>query len=59
MKIQKFNGKNETEVMNRIKEELGDHAVILNVKAIKGNWFKRLFRNDQVEITVADRKSVV
>jgi len=58
VKIQKFNGKTETEVMNRIKEELGDHAVVLNVKNIKGNWFTRLFKNDQVEITVATDKEI-
>lgn len=53
MKIQKYQGKNEQEIMQKIKRELGPSAIILNVKTIKNNWFVRMFTKDKIEITAA------
>lgn len=58
MKIKKYRGNNEQEIMNTIKEELGSSAVVLNVKTISSNWFTRLFTNDKIEITVATDQEV-
>ncbi len=59
MKIHKFQGKNEQEIMEKIKKELGSSAIILNIKTVKGNWFSKLFKNDQVEITAATDEPMV
>lgn len=58
MRIKKYVGKSEQEIMARIKEELGSSAIILNVKGIKSNWIFRLFQKDKIEITAAvDRET--
>ena len=53
MKIQKYRGKNEQDVIEKIKDELGPSAIILNVKTLKSNWFLRLFAKEKVEIIAA------
>ncbi len=53
MKIKKFIGENEQEIMHQIKDELGSSAIILNIKKTKSNWFLRFFKKDQIEITAA------
>ena len=53
MKIQKYKGKNEQEIMKQIKEELGSNAIVLNVKTLKSNWLMKLVTKNTVEITAA------
>lgn len=53
MKIQKYVGENEQEIISNIKDELGSSAIILNIKTIKANWFLKFFKKDKIEITAA------
>lgn len=58
MRIQKFQGKNEAQIMEKIKKDLGPSAIVLNVRQIKGNWFLDLFKKDKVEITAATEQEL-
>ena len=53
MNIQKYTGKNEQEIMRKIKDELGSSAIILNIRTIKSKGFMGLFKKDVIEITAA------
>ena len=53
MTIKKYQGKNEQELLEKIKDELGPSAVILNVRKIKSNFLLSLFTKGKIEITVA------
>lgn len=53
MNIKKYEGQNEQELMNKIKEELGPNAIILNIKTVKAKGIMKFFIKDTVQITVA------
>ncbi len=53
MIVKKFAAKTETEAIMKAKEELGPHAVVLNVKTVRQRGIFRLFKKDKVEITAA------
>lgn len=60
MKIKKYTGPNEKEVMTKVKDELGVEALIVNVKRIKPKGLYKLFKKPYVEVTAAiDDRSVV
>ncbi len=53
MKIKKYEGTNEQEVMERVKDELGPDALILNVKRVQPKGIFALFRKTKIEISAA------
>ena len=53
MIIKKFQAATETEAILMAKHELGDAAVIMNIKTIKHRGIARLFKKDIVEVTAA------
>ena len=53
MKIRKFEGTTEQEVIEMVKDELGMDALILNIKKIQPKGIFSLFRKPTVEITAA------
>lgn len=53
MLIKKYTAKTEDEAIALAKQELGNDAVIMNVKKTVPRGFGRLFRKPSVEITVA------
>lgn len=53
MIVKKFQADTETEAILKAKEELGNGAVVLNVKTLKQRGIFRLFKNDVVEVTAA------
>ena len=53
MIIKKFQGKTEEEATQLAKKELGDSAVIMNVRSVKKKGLLALFRKPLVEITAA------
>ena len=53
MIIKKFQAATETEGILMAKHELGDAAVIMNIKTIKHRGIARLFKKDVVEVTAA------
>ena len=53
MIIKKFQAATEQEAIVMAKEEMGNEAVVLNVKTTKYKGFKKLFMKDMVEITAA------
>lgn len=53
MQIKKFQGKNESEAMMHVKEELGKDAVIMNVRTVKPKGIYRFFKKTLVEVTAA------
>ncbi|TCT15084.1 flagellar biosynthesis protein FlhF [Natranaerovirga pectinivora] len=53
MKLKKYQGKNETEAMIKVKEELGKEALIVNIKTIKPKGFYKLFKKPIIEVTAA------
>lgn len=53
MIVKKFEAQTETEAVMKAKEELGPHAVVLNVKTVKQRGIMKLFKKDKVEITAA------
>ena len=53
MIIKKFQAATETEGILMAKNELGDAAVIMNIKTIKHRGIARLFKKDIVEVTAA------
>ncbi|WP_047375355.1 flagellar biosynthesis protein FlhF [Exiguobacterium sp. ZOR0005] len=56
MQIKKFTGKTMSEAMAKVKQELGDEAVILNSRQVKTGWFG-LFASKQVEVIAALEKA--
>lgn len=55
MQIKKFTAKTMAEAMTKVKQELGDEAVILNSRQVKTGWFG-LFASKQVEVIAALEK---
>ena len=53
MTINKYTGKTEEEAMSKVREELGNAAVIMNVKVIKPKGLKSLFKASTYEVTAA------
>lgn len=53
MTIKKFQGKTELEATEKAKAELGQGAVVLNVKAIKPTGLFKKFKNSVYEVTAA------
>ncbi len=53
MTINKFTGKTEEEAMEKVRKELGNAAVIMNVKVVKPKGFTGFFKSNTYEITAA------
>ncbi|MBE5969634.1 MAG: flagellar biosynthesis protein FlhF [Lachnospiraceae bacterium] len=53
MIIKKFQAYNEKDAVNMAKDEMGNEAVILNIKTIKHRGFARLFKKNIIEVTAA------
>lgn len=53
MIVKKFQGATEKEAILKAQEELGNNAVVLNVKTLKQRGIFKLFKKDVVEITAA------
>lgn len=53
MVIKKFQAPTEAEAVLKAKEEMGNAAVVMNMKTVKHRGFTKLFRKDYVEITAA------
>ncbi len=53
MRVKTFEGKSEQEVLEKIKNEMGVEAVVLNIKRINTNGFLGMFKGSKVEITAA------
>ncbi len=53
MTINKFIGKTKEEAIEKAKKELGEHAVIMNIKEVKPKGFFAIFRRSTYEVTAA------
>ena len=53
MIVKKYQGTTEEEAVKKAQEDLGNSAVVLNVKELKQRGIFRLFKKDVVEITAA------
>lgn len=53
MIIKKFQGSTETEAITLAREELGNDAIVTNVRQVRPKGFARLYKKAYVEITVA------
>ncbi len=53
MTINKYTGKTEEEAMTKVREELGNAAVIMNVKEIKPRGITSIFKKSTYEVTAA------
>ena len=53
MTINKYTGKTEEEAMSKVRKELGNAAVIMNVKVIKPKGLGSLFKSSTYEVTAA------
>ena len=53
MTINKYTGKTEEEALEKVRNELGNAAVIMNVKVIKKKGLKSLFGGSTYEVTAA------
>ena len=53
MTIKKFQGKTEAEAVEKAKADLGEDAVVMNVKEIKPKGFFRAFKSSTFEVTAA------
>ena len=53
MTINKFQGKTQEEAIEKAKEELGEHAVIMNIREIKPKGLFRAFKDSTSEVTAA------
>ncbi|WP_215113492.1 GTP-binding protein [Exiguobacterium sp. s63] len=58
MQIKKFTAKTMSDAMAKVKQELGDEAVILNSRQVKSGWFG-LFASKQVEVIAALEKEQI
>ena len=53
MIIKKYQGTTEAEATAKAKEELGQDAVIMNVKSVKQKGLRKLFKKSYYEVTAA------
>ena len=53
MTINKFQGKTEDEAIEKAKKEMGQNAVIMNVREVKPKGFFRAFKKSTFEVTAA------
>ena len=53
MTINKYTGKTEEEAMSKVRAELGNAAVIMNVKVVKPKGLGSLFKKSTYEVTAA------
>ena len=53
MIVKKYQGKTETEAIKKAQQELGNKAIVLNVKTLRQRGIFRLFKKDLIEITAA------
>ncbi len=53
MTINKFTGKTEEEAMAKVRKELGNAAVIMNIKVIKPKGLGSFFKSSTYEVTAA------
>lgn len=53
MTINKYQGKTKEEAIEKAKQELGEGAVVLNVKEIKPKGMLKMFKSSAYEVTVA------
>ncbi len=53
MNINKFQGKTKEEAIEKAKRELGEHAVIMNIKEIKPKGISSIFKKSTYEVTAA------
>ena len=53
MTINKFQGITQEEAIEKAKEELGEHAVIMNIREIKPKGLFRAFKDSTFEVTAA------
>lgn len=53
MTINKYQGKTKEEAIEKAKQELGEGAVVLNVKEIKPKGMLKMFKNVTYEVTAA------
>lgn len=53
MIVKKYQGATEEEAIKKAQEDLGNNAVVLNVKTLQQRGIFRLFKKDIVEITAA------
>ena len=56
MKVKKYVGSSEYEVMNKLKSELGSDAIILSTRTIRQKGLLGFFRKPLIEITAAYEK---
>ncbi len=59
MRVKTFTGKTEEETLIKVKEELGEEAVVLNIKKINKKGFFNILNNSRVEIMAAVDNSQV
>ena len=53
MTINKYQGKTKEEAVEKAKQELGEGAVVLNVKEIKPKGMLKMFKSSVFEVTAA------
>ena len=53
MTINKYTGKTEEEAMDKVRKELGNAAIIMNVKVIKPKGLSGMFKKSTYEVTAA------
>lgn len=53
MTINKFTGKTEEEAMSKVRKELGNAAVIMNIKVVKPKGLGSFFKKSTYEVTAA------
>ena len=53
MIVKKYQGQTETEAIKKAQEELGNKAIVLNVKTLKQRGIFKLLKKDLIEITAA------
>ena len=53
MKIKKYEAKTEQEAIEKVKEDLGKDALILNIKKITPKGIFKLFKKPYVEVLAA------
>lgn len=53
MTINKYQGKTKEEAIEKAKQELGENAVVMNVKEIKPKGVLKVFKNSTFEVTAA------
>ncbi len=53
MRVKTFEGRTEQEVLEKVKNEMGVDAVVLNIKKTNTNGFLGMFKGSKVEITAA------